>query len=494
MNQKPNYGNWVPEKLLYLTFGGAALFLVLALLSGLAFSNTPLAVICAILCAVLLAFGIYMYACHECFAFGKGDMMAKVHAHLVAHLNWDGHGTLLDIGCGAAPLTVRCAKAFPDAALIGMDYWGAQWNYAKEQCEKNAAIEGVASRIHFEKGDAAHLNYADETFDAAVSNFVFHEVHSARDKRDVVREALRVVKRGGAFSFQDLFAQKRARLEELGELDNTLVIVTSDNGMPFPRAKGTQYEYAHHMPLAMMWPQGVNSPGRREAVYVSFVDIAPTILEIAGTDPSAAGMAPLPGGSLVPLLRNEPDPCAALRERALLGRERHDNGRPGDQGYPIRGIVRGGWLYLCNLKPWLLPGGNPETGYRDIDSSPTKTAILQLRRSGQDRRYYDLSMGQRPAEELYHVETDRECLANRIGDVSCRILADSLRAELFRTLREQGDPRMTGDGDVFDRYPYDKPGKDSVYERTVSGEIIPWEQSNWVLPTDYEQYETVKNN
>ena len=66
-----------------------------------------------------------------------------------------------------------------------------------------------------------------------------------------------------------------ARLEELGELDNTLVIVTSDNGMPFPRAKGTQYEYAHHMPLAMMWPQGVNSPGRREAVYVSFVDIAP---------------------------------------------------------------------------------------------------------------------------------------------------------------------------------------------------------------------------
>lgn len=68
---------------------------------------------------------------------------------------------------------------------------------------------------------------------------------------------------------------------------------------------------------------------------------------------------------------------------------------PGDQGYPIRGIVRNGWLYLCNLKPWLLPGGNPETGYRDIDSSPTKTAILQLSRSGQDSRYYDLSMGPR---------------------------------------------------------------------------------------------------
>ena len=81
------------------------------------------------------------------------------------------------------------------------------------------------------------------------------------------------------------------------------------------------------------------------------------------------------------------------------------------------------------------------------------------------------------------------------GTISCRILADSLRAELFRTLRGQGDPRMTGDGDVFDRYPYDKPGKDSEFTNGLSrGEIIPWEQSNWVLPTDYEQYETVKNN
>ena len=121
-----------------------------------------------------------------------------------------------------------------------------------------------------------------------------------------------------------------ARLEELGELDNTLIIVTSDNGMPFPRAKGTQYEYAHHMPLAVMWLRGVSAPGRREAAYVSFVDIAPTVLELAGTDPATAGMGRLPGGSLVPLLRNEPDPCAELRGRALLGRERHDNGRPGD--------------------------------------------------------------------------------------------------------------------------------------------------------------------
>ncbi len=201
-----------------------------------------------------------------------------------------------------------------------------------------------------------------------------------------------------------------ARLEELGELDNTLIVVTSDNGMPFPRGKGTQYEYAHHLPMAVMWPRGVRNPGRRESAYVSFVDIAPTFLEVAGADAVSGGMQQPMGGSLVPLLRQCEDPHAELRRRVLLGRERHDNGRPGDQGYPVRGIVRDGWLYLCNLKPWLLPGGNPETGYRDIDSSPTKTSILNLFRSGADRRYYLWAMGPRPAEELYCIESDRECL------------------------------------------------------------------------------------
>ena len=164
--------------------------------------------ILGILAAICLVYGIYMHICHELFAFGKGNMMAKVHQHLVDHLEWDGEGTLLDIGCGAAALTIRCAKAFPKAKLVGMDYWGAEWNYAKEQCEANAKAEGVADQITFHKGDAAHLEDPDETFDATVSNFVFHEVRSAKDKRDVVREALRIVKKGGAFSFQDMFSQK----------------------------------------------------------------------------------------------------------------------------------------------------------------------------------------------------------------------------------------------------------------------------------------------
>lgn len=192
MNEKTNYGNWVPEKALYLLFGLAAVFLTITVLLGVLVQIPVLTIIIGVVFVMTVIMAVYMLVCHETFAFGKGNMMAEVHRHLVEHLEWNGEGTLLDIGCGAAALTVRCAK----------------WNYAKEQCEKNARIEGIADRVTFQKGDAAKLDFADGTFDAAVSNFVFHEVHSAKDKRDVVREALRVLKKGGAFSFQDMFSQE----------------------------------------------------------------------------------------------------------------------------------------------------------------------------------------------------------------------------------------------------------------------------------------------
>ena len=208
MKEQTNYGNWVPEKALYMLFGAAAVLFIVAAILQFGFGKSGIAIVAAVLGVVTLCMAIYMLVCHEEFAFGKGNMMAGVHQHLVEHLDWNGEGKLLDIGCGAAALTVRCAKAFPKAEITAMDYWGAEWNYAKEQCERNAKLEGVADRITFQKGDAAKLDFPDGAFDAAVSNFVFHEVHTAKDKRDVVREALRVVKKGGAFSFQDMFSQK----------------------------------------------------------------------------------------------------------------------------------------------------------------------------------------------------------------------------------------------------------------------------------------------
>ncbi|MBU5480712.1 class I SAM-dependent methyltransferase [Blautia sp. MSJ-19] len=208
MNEKANYGNWVPEKALYMLFGASVLLGVIAVLAQTVLDKPVVTTVAGVLCVLTLIMAVYMLICHETFAFGKGNMMEGVHEHLVEHLDWNGEGRLLDIGCGVAALTVRCAKVFPKAQITAMDYWGAEWNYAKEQCERNAQIEGVADRISFQKGDAAKLDFRDETFDAAVSNFVFHEVRTAKDKRDVVKEALRVVKKGGAFSFQDMFSQK----------------------------------------------------------------------------------------------------------------------------------------------------------------------------------------------------------------------------------------------------------------------------------------------
>ena len=173
MNEKANYGNWVPEKMLYLMFGLAAVFLVITVAAKAVLHKPVIAIVLGALCILSLLYAVYMLICHEIFAFGKGNMMAGVHEHLVDHLKWNGEGKLLDIGCGAAALTVRCAKAFPEARITAVDYWGVEWSYAKEQCERNARIEGVADQITFWKGDAAKLDFPDGTFDAAVSNFVF---------------------------------------------------------------------------------------------------------------------------------------------------------------------------------------------------------------------------------------------------------------------------------------------------------------------------------
>lgn len=206
---KANYGNWVPAALMRLAWKIICIFFILELLDLIILKNIWAAVIIGVIFLIMLSFALYMQKCRNLFDFNKGGLMGEIHEFLVNHLPWNGNGTLLDIGCGAGALTIRCAKKFPQAELIGMDYWGKEWSYAKEQCESNALIEGVSDRIKFEKGDAAKLNYPDNTFDAAVSNFVFHEVKTQPDKRLVVKEALRVVKKGGAFAFQDLFGQKQ---------------------------------------------------------------------------------------------------------------------------------------------------------------------------------------------------------------------------------------------------------------------------------------------
>ena len=273
-------------------------------------------------------------------------------------------------------------------------------------------------------------------------------------------------------------------LEKSGELENTLVIVTSDHGPPFPRGKGQAYDYSNHVPLAVMWPRGIGRPGRATDDYVSFVDIAPTILEIAKLPWSRSGMEVITGQSLIPIFRGaKRGGVIAARDHVLIGKERNDIGRPDDVGYPIRGIIRDEMLYLRNFETDRWPTGNPETGYLDCDASPTKSLILQERREHSGSRFWDLGFGKRVAEELYDLRRDPDCVNNLAGIVKYRSAKLRLSRQMRRELEAQGDPRMVGKGGVFDRYPYaDKSNRD-FYNRYMRGEKL---RAGWVLDSDFE--------
>lgn len=274
-------------------------------------------------------------------------------------------------------------------------------------------------------------------------------------------------------------------LEQRGELDNTLVVVTADNGMPFPRAKGQVYERSNHLPLAIMWKRGIQSRGRTIDDYTSFVDLAPTFIQFAGLEWDQTGMAPTAGRSLTDVFEaDHGGQVTAARDHVLLGKERHDVGRPHDWGYPIRGIVKNDMLYLHNFETSRWPAGDPETGYLNCDGSPTKTLILDLHRAGANELFWTLAFGKRTADELYDVRHDPDCLTNLAEDEQYAAQRDALRTQLFRELSEQADPRVLGQGHVFDEYPYAQPAQRNFYERFMRGEDVT---APWVNPTDFER-------
>ena len=273
-------------------------------------------------------------------------------------------------------------------------------------------------------------------------------------------------------------------IAKAGQLDNTLVIVTADNGMPFPRCKGQEYEQSNHLPMAIMWPRGIRNPGRVVEDYVSFIDLAPTFIELAGLKWKDTPLASAPGRSLTDVFAGEKSgQVNPARDHVLIGKERHDVGRPHDWGYPIRGIVKGDMLYVHNFKTDRWPAGNPETGYLNTDGSPTKTEVLKTRGNPETGHLWELSFGKRPAEELYDLSEDPLCLTDLAGRPEFAKVLAALRDQLFRELKAQADPRMFGKGDVFDEYPYADTKNRNFYERYMKGEKI---NAGWVSPTDFQ--------
>ena len=230
-------------------------------------------------------------------------------------------------------------------------------------------------------------------------------------------------------------------LEARGELDNTLVVVTSDNGMPFPRAKANLYDYGSRMPFVAFWPERIPAGSVRTS-YVNTASLAPTFLEAAGVE--------IPDDMTLPsLLPQLTDPAAAGADRVFLERERHAQVRADSGSYAMRGIRTDDFLYVRNFYPERWPAGDPRTArsvgpYGDVDHSITKVLALEnVRPAGDTTDYFRLSFGKRPAEELYDLREDPEQLRNVAG--SPRYATDLRAAQnaLTEWMQATADPRAT---------------------------------------------------
>ena len=251
-------------------------------------------------------------------------------------------------------------------------------------------------------------------------------------------------------------------LEEMGELENTLVIVTSDNGMAFPRAKANVYEYGTHVPLAIRWGERVPA-GRVVDDLVGFVDLSATILEASGVADPGPGKPP--GRSILSLLESgEQGVTDPSRDAVYCARERHSSSRYNNATYPQRSLRTHQHLYIRNFKPERWPAGAPQKyddentlgpmhgAYHDIDASPTLDFLIANRDDAELGKYFHLAVDKRPAEELFDIIKDPGCLTNLAEAGEFDDVRKKLGARLEAYLEETGDPRLRGNGDVWESY------------------------------------------
>ncbi len=265
-------------------------------------------------------------------------------------------------------------------------------------------------------------------------------------------------------------------LDSIGELDNTIVIVTSDNGMPFPRAKANCFEYGVHVPLAIRYPEGF--PGKRTVEDpISFADFAPTFLELTKTSPE--GMMPISGKSFVHILRSKRSGVVDKTKKYIFaGRERHSCSRWENLGYPQRAIRSTDFLFIWNMRPERWPAGAPqalkpgtenelqpmfgidengkhvsEWAFTDVDASPSKSFLVKNYANPVIRKYFDLAFDIRIENELYDIKNDPFCLNNLIGKPEYKEVEDEMKSALQQELVKSNDPRVTGsDPEIFESY------------------------------------------
>ena len=195
-----NYGNWVPRRIIVVFL---LIFCVCCALSVV----INIGIVRGIFVTVSVISGaLFIYMGYAYWLLGKdnGGLQKQLCNVLLDKLEWDGQGKALDIGTGSGRVAIYLAKRYPLAHVVGIDYWGNPWAYSKAICDQNAEIEGVADRVNFQRASAVNLPFADGEYDLVISNFVFHSVR-VLNKISLIKDALRVVRKGGVFAFQDLF-------------------------------------------------------------------------------------------------------------------------------------------------------------------------------------------------------------------------------------------------------------------------------------------------
>jgi len=264
-------------------------------------------------------------------------------------------------------------------------------------------------------------------------------------------------------------------LEERGELDNTIIIVTSDNGMQFPYAIANCYEYGIHVPMAVSWPAKIKKERVSEDI-LNLADIAPTMLEI--TESGTGNMLPMSAKSFTDVLLSDQsgiiDPS---RTSVYSGRERHSSARWMNLGYPQRALRTKDYLYIRNFYPERWPAGapqrlNPEnpqeldymhgidaegkytgSAYCDVDDGASKAFLIENMNHPEIAPYFDLAMAKRPAEELFFLEEDPFSINNLAEDEGYSEKLELMRGTLDEFLRKTADPRLVGPNpDIFDNY------------------------------------------
>lgn len=263
--------------------------------------------------------------------------------------------------------------------------------------------------------------------------------------------------------FDTLVANAIAVLEQYGELENTIIVMTGDHGMPFPRCKSNNYDSGARIPLAISWGSNIKNPGRVIDDFISTTDLAPTFLQIAGVEVPSV----MSGKSLLNILKSSGEGIVDQENRSFVlhGKERHVPGQEENMGgYPVRAIRNHDFLYIRNFEPDRWPSGTPDylkaaipyCWLGDCDNGPTKTYMVNNRdKDGRHTTLWDLSFGKRPSEELYDCIKDPEQLVNLAQNPAYEELREKLSAQLMEQLELTGDPRSESIEDFdFDAVPF----------------------------------------